>query len=162
MYDGDNIALEYDGSNTLIAAYVSAIGEDSQMEMVRGGQTYYYQRDGQNSVVAVTDSSGVVVQAYRYDAFGLQSAAGSITNPFTYTGREYDPKSGLYFLRARYYDPRAGRFISEDPVGVPNRYPYADNDPSTGSIRLDSKPSSSASRWKRGRPSARTSALSPP
>jgi len=127
--DGDNIHLEFDGSNTLAASYISGIGEDSFLEMVRAGHSYYYLRDGLNSVVAIADGSGTVVQNYTYDSFGLQSSSGSITNPFSYTGREYDAKSGLYYYRARYYDPRSGRFISEDPVGVPNRYPYSNNDP---------------------------------
>src|SRR5208283_5756072 len=46
---------------------------------------------------------------------GLQQPV--ITQPFTYAGREYDPESGLYYYRARYYDPTEGRFISKDPIG---------------------------------------------
>jgi uncharacterized protein RhaS with RHS repeats len=39
-------------------------------------------------------------------------------NPFQYTGRDNDSETGLYYYRARYFDPRVGRFISEDPLGV--------------------------------------------
>jgi RHS repeat-associated protein len=50
-----------------------------------------------------------------------------------YTGREWDPETGLYYYRARYYDPKVGRFISEDPIGFegddPNLYAYVEDDP---------------------------------
>lgn len=49
---------------------------------------------------------------------GKQTASsGSLTNPFQYTGREFDTETGLYYYRARYYDPSTGRFLSEDPIG---------------------------------------------
>ena len=56
-----------------------------------------------------------------------------INQPFTFTSREYDSESGLYFYRARYYDPRAGRFITKDPIGFlggdVNMYRYVFNNP---------------------------------
>ena len=56
-----------------------------------------------------------------------------LENPFTYTGREYDVETGLYYYRARYYNPEIGRFISEDPIGFveleTNFYRYAFNSP---------------------------------
>jgi RHS repeat-associated protein len=42
---------------------------------------------------------------------------GAVQQPFTYTGREYDSETGLYYYRARYYDTKVGRFISKDPIG---------------------------------------------
>jgi len=53
-------------------------------------------------------------------------------NPFQYTARESDPETGLYYYRARYYDPAAGRFLSEDPIrffGGHNFYRYVRNGP---------------------------------
>lgn len=49
------------------------------------------------------------------DAF--DNVAGSLTNPFQYTAREFDPETSLYYYRARYYDPTSGRFLSEGPLG---------------------------------------------
>jgi RHS repeat-associated protein len=58
--------------------------------------------------------------------------SGTISQPYTYTGREWDAETGLYYYRARYYDPQAGRFITEDPIGIGggvNYYTYVLNDP---------------------------------
>ena len=66
-------------------------------------------------------------------SFGkLTNSSGTLTNPFQYTGRELDSETGLYYYRARYYDPSTGRFISEDPTefdGGINFYRYAANSP---------------------------------
>jgi RHS repeat-associated protein len=52
-----------------------------------------------------------------------------VGNPYGFTGREFDPESGLIYLRARYYDPRTGRFHQEDPIQSLNPYRYASNNP---------------------------------
>jgi len=66
-------------------------------------------------------------------AFGNTTAsAESLVSPFQYTGRDYDPETGLRYYRARYYDPTAGRFISGDPIGFKggvNFYAYVNNRP---------------------------------
>ncbi|MFZ0415127.1 MAG: RHS repeat-associated core domain-containing protein, partial [Candidatus Acidiferrales bacterium] len=68
-----------------------------------------------------------------YDSFGkLTNSSGTLTNPFQYTGRELDSETGLYYYRARYYDPATGRFLSEDPVGFfasRDFYSYVGNTP---------------------------------
>jgi RHS repeat-associated protein len=128
-YDGSNIHLEYNGANQLQASYTDGAGLDSVLGMSRGSNSYYYSVDGLNSTTALTDGTGAVVQRYSYDAVGHQTQTGTVTNPFTYTGRELDSKSGLYYERARYYDPGTGRFLSEDPQATANLYPYAGNDP---------------------------------
>ena len=62
--------------------------------------------------------SGAFQATYEYDAFGnLESSSGSLANAYTYTGRERDA-SGLYYYRARYYLPPAGRFLTPDPIGL--------------------------------------------
>jgi RHS repeat-associated protein/uncharacterized repeat protein (TIGR01451 family) len=129
VYDGTNIRLEYDGANQLQASYTFGAGPDTPLEMRRGSTAYYYLEDGQGSVRALTDSTGAVVQSYTYDSYGNQHVVGSVPNPFSYTGREFDQASGLYYYRARYYDPASGRFISEDPSPALNPYPYAADDP---------------------------------
>ena len=74
-----------------------------------------------------------VVNSYAYDSYGnLTNYTGTTTNQIRYTGRDFDPETGLYYDRARYYDPSAGRFLSEDPIrflGGNNFYPYVGNSP---------------------------------
>jgi RHS repeat-associated protein len=85
--------------------------------MTREGQTYFYHADGLGSIRQLSDSTGTSVQSYTYNSFGqIVDQQDSITNPYTFTGREYDPETGLYYYRARYYDPRIGQFLQEDPV----------------------------------------------
>jgi RHS repeat-associated protein len=80
--------------------------------------------------MALVDSSGVVVNTYEYDIYGaISSSTGSHDNAFTFTGEQTDDSTGFEYLRARYYDPETGTFISRDPVSTPNRYSYAEGDP---------------------------------
>jgi len=76
--------------------------------------------DGLGSVIALSDAVGKLRTAYVYDAWGdsLITAPHSIgtKNKFQFTGEPLDPETGLYFLRARYYDPSIGRFLTVDPL----------------------------------------------
>lgn len=78
------------------------------------------------------DSTGTVQTSYSFEPFGNTTTTGSATtNGFAYTGRELD-STGLYYYRARYYNPSLQRFISEDPIGFRggiNNYVYAGNRP---------------------------------
>ncbi|MFH1478161.1 MAG: RHS repeat-associated core domain-containing protein [Candidatus Omnitrophota bacterium] len=83
--------------------------------MERDGESYYYHTDGLGSIIALTDSAQTIINSYTYDSFGnIMEQTGSLINPYTYTGREYDPESRLYYYRARYYDANIGRFLQED------------------------------------------------
>jgi len=119
LYDNEDIIAEYDGSNVLVAEYVHGAGIDEPLAMIKAGQTYYYHTDGLGSITALTDQSGQIVQKYEYDSFGeiISISDPSFIQPYTYTAREYDPETGLYYYRARYYDAGIGRFISEDHAG---------------------------------------------
>ena len=94
----------------------------------------YYHRNHQGSIVALTDTSGSVVESYTYDAYGQTNTTGSINtgNLYAYTGREFDD-SDLYYYRARYYDPTVKVFLSEDPIGFIsgdyNLYRYVTGNP---------------------------------
>lgn len=73
-----------------------------------------------------------VIKNYEYNSFGVQKSEteDADENPYRYSGEYYDAESGYTYLRARYYDPDTGRFISEDPVlDGENWYVYCDNDP---------------------------------
>jgi len=136
VYDGDNIALEVyadaEGSVTK-TFYTHGASVDEHLALERGNGSYYYHTDGLGSVTAITDGNKAVVQGYGYDSFGNMKQSTSFVNSFTYTGREWDKETGLYYYRARYYDPMEGRFISKDPIGFKggdvNIYAYVKNNP---------------------------------
>ena len=118
LYDQEDILLEYDQAGTVTARYIHGPGIDEPLAMEKNSQMYYYHADGLGSIIALTNSAGAVAQSYQYDAFGnIMSGTPTVTQPYTYTAREYDPETGLYFYRARYYDPKAGRFLQRDPIG---------------------------------------------
>ena len=96
------------------------------------GSTLYYHQDGLGTVTELTDTNGSVAKAY--DAYGnLLESPGTVEQPYTYTGRELDQETGLYYYRARYYDPTTGKFLQQDPIGLRggvNLYRYVRNNPS--------------------------------
>ena len=83
----------------------------------------------------MTNSSGNIVNKYAYDEFGkVLSQEEAIPNPFKYVGQfgVMDEENGLFYMRARYYDPEVGRFINKDPIGFLgglNIYAYVENNP---------------------------------
>jgi len=133
VYDGANVIEEVSAYGSLVALYTQALGIDEPLALLRDDTMTYYLADGLGSVTSLTDAKGNLASTYQYDSFGnLTASTGSISNPFLYTGREFDAETGLYFYRARYYDPSIGRFISEDPIrfrGGINFYPYVQNNP---------------------------------
>lgn len=103
------------------------------MEAFRRGQELsYYHRDEQLSTALVTDGHGDVLNSYQYDAFGIPlDTTEQLNNRIRYTGQQYDDVTGQYYLRARYYNPVAGRFMQEDVYqgdGL-NLYAYCGNNP---------------------------------
>jgi RHS repeat-associated protein len=118
--------------SALAAKYAQGAGVDQPLAIWHAGQVAYYQADGLGSITSLTDANGSPLATYTYDAFGRTTATGPLFNPFQYTGRDWDQETGLYYYRARYYDPNTGRFISEDPIrfwGGIDFYKYVDNSP---------------------------------
>lgn len=88
------------------------------------------------STVAMTNQNQTIVNSYSYDPFGnIVAQNESVPQPFKYVGQYgvMQEPNGFYYMRARYYDPKVGRFISEDPIGFKggtvNLYEYAKNNP---------------------------------
>ena len=103
------------------------------MEAFRRGQELsYYHRDEQLSTTFITGRHGDVLNSYQYDAFGVPlETTEQLNNRIRYTGQQYDDVTGQYYLRARYYNPVAGRFMQEDVYqgdGL-NLYAYCGNNP---------------------------------
>ncbi len=103
---------------------------------------FYFHHDGLGSTVALTDSTGFVVESYTYDVYGQPSIlsatyhllpTSSVTNRFLFTGREYLAELGLYDYRHRFYSPSLGRFLQTDPLRFDaedvNLYRFIENSP---------------------------------
>jgi RHS repeat-associated protein len=135
LYDQDNITVEFmtDGNGTAQTVYTHGPNTDEPLALERNNQYAYYHTDGLGSIVSLTDGARNVLQTYAYDSFGGITPTTAFRNTFTYTGREYDEETGLYFYRARYYDPKLGRFLNPDPIGFEggdtNLYAYVGNNP---------------------------------
>ncbi|MFL6335832.1 MAG: RHS repeat-associated core domain-containing protein [Pyrinomonadaceae bacterium] len=101
------------------------------------GKAVYFLEDQLGSTRCVVDGAGKVLARYAYTPFGAPTLVeGSAQTDYLYAGEQWDEDSQLVYLRARYYDPQTGRFLSPDPVrGTPaapesfNQYVYAANDP---------------------------------
>jgi RHS repeat-associated protein len=103
--------------------YVYGLGRISQTQ---AAGTSYYGYDAHGDVRTLMDGTGVVTDTYDYDAFGnVIASTGTTANVYRYQGEALDAETGLYYLRARYYDSITGRFLSVDPLADQGEHPYA-------------------------------------
>jgi RHS repeat-associated protein len=156
IYDGEKPILEYDANGTEVGVNLYGKGVDELLERVAIGSdglwyVYFPQQNHEGSVTMLTDGSGTAIERYRYDAFGAPTfytgtwGTRSNTiydNRFLFTGREYattyrstytNAAFNFYEYRARAYNAKLGRFMSEDPklfdAGDYNLFRYCHNDP---------------------------------
>jgi RHS repeat-associated protein len=139
--EGEHLESVYAPDGTLQAKHLRGAVID---ELVNGYHTdgptpgdwlnLTFHHDPLQSVTALTGHAGTLEETASYSAFGeTRTRSGTTGNPIGFTGREHDPETGLYYFRARYYDPGIGRFLSEDPLGLAsgdvNFYSYVANNP---------------------------------
>ena len=144
--EGEHLEATYSPSGVLEKKYLrgSVIDEivngyfyDNFASNPNDFTNYTFHHDQINSVTALTGHNGTTEETTTYDPFGapLTLTIPGSGNELLFTGREYDQGTGLYYFRARYYDPEAGgRFIQEDPIGFEggiNKYAYVNNNPIT-------------------------------
>ena len=135
LYDGDNIVAQLDaaGQPVLEFSYYPGVDHPHAVRQTSTGRLLYYVTAQPGHVVALVDRNNQIANSYEYTPFGVVlSASEQVAQPFRFGARELDSETGLYYNRARYYDPALGRFISEDPIGLAggvNQYAYAGNDP---------------------------------
>ena len=124
------------GSVTRTHAY--GLGHISEDQLINGVWTpSFYGYDAHGSVRFLSNASGSVSDTYQFDAFGNAiTGTGSTPNDYLYSGEQFDKTTGLYQLRARWYQPATGRFYTRDSLdGVPcfpdsfSPYMYTSGDP---------------------------------
>jgi RHS repeat-associated protein len=93
---------------------------------VASGTTSYYGYDAHGDVRSLMNNGGVVTDTYDYDAFGnVVGSTGTTPNVYRYQGEAFDSETGLYYMRARYYDPTVGRFLNVDQMTDQGEHPYS-------------------------------------
>ena len=145
VYDGAQVIADVTSGGALLRSYTWGPGIDNLLALtVHTGataRTYYAIKDHLGSVHALVDASGNVVEQYRSDAWGRTTvfdgvghplAQSAIGNRYVWQGRETSGATGLYYFRARWYDPVWGRWLSNDPIGISgglNQYVFCANNP---------------------------------
>jgi len=128
-------------SGSVERTYTYGLQRISQDQVISSAWTpSFYGYDGAGTVRQLTNSAGTITDTYDYDAFGNEvNHTGSTPNNYLYRAEQYDSDLGLYYLRARYYNPLTGRFLSRDPEDGQakdsaslHKYLYADGDPING------------------------------
>jgi len=135
IYDaGGNLLAEADGSNNITRYYI--YGKGLLAMVTPAGDVYCYHFNPTGSTVAITDHDQVMVNKYAYDQFGnIGNQEEAIPQPFKFVGQHgvMTEPNGFYYMKARYYDPNVGRFVSEDPAGFDggdvNLMAYVQNNP---------------------------------
>ncbi|VAX12728.1 Rhs-family protein, partial [hydrothermal vent metagenome] len=134
IYDArGHLIAEADASNAITRYYIYGAG---LLAMVKNNNVYTYHHNAIGSTVAITNNSKTIINAYSYTPYGqIVDQKETIPQPFKYVGKYgvMTEAHGLYYMRARYYDPSTGRFISEDPKGFEggqvNLYAYVGGNP---------------------------------
>lgn len=142
-YSGIAQIEERDGSNNLLSRTVFTNFLSPVMNE-KNGSRYYYHQNELNSVEAITNNSGRLLERYQYDVYGKPSRYDSLGNPlasslagnrFGFTGQEYDSASGSYRFFYRNYSPETGIFNQRDLIGYADgmgMYQYVGNNPANG------------------------------
>ena len=134
LHNDAQVVMELNSSFSPVTEYTYLPGVDDPHSVRTGGRMYYFARDGLGSVIGLIDTIGMAATTrYDYTPVGeILVDSGTVVQPFRFKGREWDAEARLYYMRARYYDPQLGRFISEDPTGLAggiNPYVFAAADP---------------------------------
>jgi RHS repeat-associated protein len=113
----DVTELLTDATGNLVSDYVYGAGTTPISRLAANGTAVYYLTDAMGSVIGEVDGAGNLVNSISYDAFGnIRSQTGTARSDFRFQGQWLESDSGLYYFRARDYDPKSGLFLSRDAV----------------------------------------------
>jgi RHS repeat-associated protein len=143
VLSGSEEVADMDANKAALRYFIPGAAIDERVAQVdANGAVTFIHNDKQNSVIAISDTAGNPVVRRGYGVYGETDAAqmtlaapGTTPHPFGYTGRRWDPDLGLYYYRARWYDPALGTFLQTDPIGsldYINLYSYVGLEPGNG------------------------------
>ena len=122
MLDGSNILRETWNGNTMVPLYNN---EENVCGITYNATPYYFVKNLQGDIIAITNQNAEIVAKYSYDAWGVctitqdTSTVGIASiNPYRYRGYYFDSEIGMYYLQSRYYNPVVGRFINQDDPNI--------------------------------------------
>jgi len=156
VWNGDWMVQELRAGSAPIT-YVKHPDNAGPLAKIEGGKVYHYVNDHLGTPQEIHDGRGQIVWAADTSAYGKTRnlLKREIDNPIRFPGQYYDAESGLHYNRFRYYDPMAGRYINQDPIGLRgglNQYAYANGRPlmSTDPLGLDAGEEACVSAWTAG------------
>ncbi|MBI4683442.1 MAG: RHS repeat-associated core domain-containing protein, partial [Nitrospirae bacterium] len=128
---------ERDENNQIVNEYTWGLdmggGIGGLLNLNQSGQDYSYLYDGKGNVMAVIDGNQQVAASYRYDVFGMPlKKVATLDQPFRFSTKQYDERTGLSYYGYRFYNPSIGRWITRDPLGEAggiNLYGFVGNNP---------------------------------
>jgi len=128
-WDSGNIVAEGTPTEDFKTRYIYS--GNQKMAMMRDGKIYYFVNNLQGTPVLIFNEQGKIVQKIQMDEYGnVEQAQGIFGDEINFTGKKYEPSTGLYYFNQRYYDSHLGRFITEDPASqFLNPYLYGENNP---------------------------------
>lgn len=135
LYDGDNLALEYNAAGAITWRYFFGPNVDEPIIADMGGSldcnnTRFLRLNHQGSMIAANDCAGNRTTVASYDEYGIPASTN--WGRFQYTGQAWLSELGMYYYKARIYSPTLGRFLQTDPIGYDggiNLYAYVEDDP---------------------------------
>jgi RHS repeat-associated protein len=114
-----------DGPGTNYTYYIHGPG-GLPVEQINGTTALFYHHDQLGSTRLITDGTGLTQATYGFDVYGnLTASTGTVASPLRFAGQYWDSESGLYYLRARYYDPATAQFLTRDPWVALTHAPYS-------------------------------------
>ncbi len=126
VLDGQNVSMDLNDDWSTKFSFIRGVRLVGYIDGANGSK-YFYNFNAHGDVLGAVGGLNSTAQTrYTYDAFGNSSKTGTSENPFGYFGQYHDAETGLIYLRARYYDPNEGRFISEDTHWSPKNMIYGD------------------------------------
>ena len=135
LYDFDGNIISEGSSDGTINWDTIYLGESRSTMVENSSETFYYfLNDHLGTPQMATDSSNTIVWETSYKPFGetVVNPKSTVSNNFRFPGQYHDQETGLHYNYHRYYDPKIGRYLRPDPIGLVgglNLYVYAENNP---------------------------------